>query len=119
MRIDLPNGTSVTSDSSDVDRALSSHFRRDVRLAQVAPDDFTIDMYHPNGEGADPAGRKTKVVAQKLGSALSAELGMESAVAVTTRGSPVVQGLVSFTMAFAQRSIGEPQKLGADLLPTF
>jgi hypothetical protein len=26
VRIDLPNGTSITSDSSDVDRALSAHF---------------------------------------------------------------------------------------------
>ena len=59
VRIDLPNGTSVTSDSSDVDRALSSHFRRDVRLAQVAPDDFTIDIYHPNVEGADPSGHRS------------------------------------------------------------
>ncbi|MET0223839.1 MAG: hypothetical protein ABW346_05635 [Terrimicrobium sp.] len=59
VRIDLPNGTSVTSDFSDVDRALSSHFRRDVRLAQVAPDDFTIDIYHPNVEGADPSGHRS------------------------------------------------------------
>ena len=82
VRIDLPNGTSVTSDSSDVDRALSAHFRRDVRLAQVAPDDFTIDQYHPDVEGADPGGNRDKVVAQKLGSALFAELGMESPVPV-------------------------------------
>ena len=39
--------------------ALSSHFRRDVRLAQVAPDDFTIDIYHPNVEGADPSGHRS------------------------------------------------------------
>jgi uncharacterized protein YcbX len=82
VRIDLPNGTSVTSDSSDVDRALSTHFRRDVRLARVAPDDFTIDMYHPDVEGADPAGHRDQVVAQKLGSALFAQLGTESPVAV-------------------------------------
>ena len=82
VRIDLPNGTSVTSDSSDFDRALSAHFRRDVRLARVAPDDFTIDQYHPDVEGADPGGNRDKVVAQKLGSALFAELGMESPVPV-------------------------------------
>ena len=82
VRIDLPNGTSVTGDSSDVDRALSAHFRRDVRLARVAPDDFTIDQYHPDVEGADPGGNRDKVVAQKLGSALFAELGMESPVPV-------------------------------------
>ena len=82
VRIDLPNGTSVTSDSGDVDRALSAHFRRDVRLARVAPDDFTIDQYHPDIEGAHPGGNRDKVVAQKLGSALFAELGTESPVPV-------------------------------------
>ena len=82
VRIGLPNGTSVTSDSSEVDRALSAHFRRDVRLARVAPEDFTIDQYHPDVEGADPGGNRDKVVAQKLGSALFAELGMESPVPV-------------------------------------
>ena len=71
-----------TSDSSDFDRALSAHFRRDVRLARVAPDDFTIDQYHPDVEGADPGANRDKVVAQKLGSALFAELGMESPVPV-------------------------------------
>jgi uncharacterized protein YcbX len=80
VRIDLPNGTSVTSDSSDANRALSAYFRRDVRLARVAPDDFTIDQYHPDVEGADPGGNRDTVVAQKLGSALFAALGMESPV---------------------------------------
>src|SRR5437867_13214234 len=55
VRIELPDGTSVTSDSSDADRALSAYFRRDVRLARAAPDDFTIDQYHPNVEDPDPA----------------------------------------------------------------
>ncbi len=82
VRIDLPNGSSVTSDSSDVDRALSAYFRRDVRLAQIAPDDFTIDQYHPDVEGADPGGNRDTVVAQKLGAALFAALGMESPVPV-------------------------------------
>jgi uncharacterized protein len=80
VRIDLPNGKSVTSDSSDVDRTLSAHFRREVRLARVAPDDFTIDQYHPDVEGADPGGNRNTVVAQKLGAALFAALGMESPV---------------------------------------
>lgn len=82
VRIDLPNGKSVTSDSSDVDRTLSAHFRREVRLARVAPDDFTIDQYHPDIEGADPGGNRNTVVAQKLGAALFAALGMESPVPV-------------------------------------
>jgi uncharacterized protein YcbX len=33
VRIVLPDGTSVTSDSGDVDRVLSAHFKRDVTLA--------------------------------------------------------------------------------------
>src|SRR5262245_45857183 len=56
VRIDLANGSSVTSDSRDVDRALSAHFRREVRLSRAAPEDFTIDQYHPDVEGADPGG---------------------------------------------------------------
>src|SRR5262249_44125699 len=82
VRIDLPDGTSVTSDSSDVDRALSAHFRRDVRLPRVAADDFTMDHCHPEVEGADPGGNRDAVVAQKLGSALFAEFGVESPVPV-------------------------------------
>jgi uncharacterized protein len=78
VRIDLPNGRSVTSDSRDGDRALSAYFRRNVRLARAAPDDFTIDQYHPDVEGADPGGNRDTVVAQKLGSAPFAALGMES-----------------------------------------
>jgi len=80
VRVDLPNGGSVTSDSRDIDRALSAHFRRDIRLARVAPDDFTIDQYHPDVEGADPGGNRDTIVAQKLGAALFAALGMESPV---------------------------------------
>jgi hypothetical protein len=80
VRIDLPNGRLVTSDSSEVDRALSAYCRRDVKLARVAPDDFTIDQYHPDGEGADPGGNRDTVVEQKLGAALFGALGMESPV---------------------------------------
>ena len=53
-----------------------------VTLGQAAPDDFTIDQYHPDVEGADPGGNRDTVVAQKLGAALFAELGMESPVPV-------------------------------------
>ena len=80
VRIVLPDGTAVTSDSSDVDRVLSTWFRRDVTLARAAPDDFTIDMYHPDVEDLDPAGHRDTVVEQKLGSALFAELGLASPV---------------------------------------
>ena len=65
--ITLPDGTSVTSDSSDVDRVLSAYFRRDVTLARAAPDEFTIDQYHPDIEDVDPAGYRDTFVEQKLG----------------------------------------------------
>src|ERR687894_353907 len=67
VRIALPDDTSVSSDSSDVDRVLSAYFRRDVTLARAAPDDFTIDQYHPDLEDVDPAGFRDTVVEQKLG----------------------------------------------------
>ena len=82
VRIALPDGTSVISDSSDVDRVLSACFRRDVTLARAAPDDFTIDQYHPNIEDVDPAGHRDTVVEQKLGSAFFAEAGLASPVPV-------------------------------------
>jgi uncharacterized protein YcbX len=81
-RITLPNGASVTSDSSEVDKVLSAYFRRGVRLAQAAPDDFTIDQYHPDVEDLDPEGHRDTVVEQKLGSAFFAEAGMASPVPV-------------------------------------
>ncbi len=82
VRITLPDGRSVTSESSDADRVLSAFFRRDVTLARAAPDDFTIDQYHPDVEGADPAGHRDTVVEQKLGSAFFAEAGLPSPVSV-------------------------------------
>jgi uncharacterized protein YcbX len=62
VRITLPNGTTVTSDASDSDRVLSAYFRRDVTLARAAPEDFTIDQYHPDVEDVDPAGHRDTVV---------------------------------------------------------
>ena len=56
VKITLPDGTSVRSDSGDVGRVLSAYFKRNVKLGRVAPDDFTIDQYHPDVEGADPGG---------------------------------------------------------------
>ena len=54
MRISLPDGTSATSDSDEVDRVLSAHFKRNVTLARAAPDDFTIDQHHPDVGDLDP-----------------------------------------------------------------
>lgn len=81
VRITLPDGTSVTSDADDVDRVLSAFFERDVTLSRAAPENFTIDQYHPDIEGADPAHRN-ETVEQKLGSAFFAEAGLASPVAV-------------------------------------
>ena len=81
-QITLPDGAAVTSDSSDCDRALSAYFGRNVTLARTAPEDYTIDMYHPDVEGAAPTSQRNTVVEQKLGAALFAELGMPSPVPV-------------------------------------
>ena len=80
VRITLPDGSTVTSDSNNANQVLSSFFGRDVTLARAAPKDFTIDMYHPDIEDADPGGRQDTEVEQKLGSALFAELGVSSPV---------------------------------------
>jgi MOSC domain-containing protein len=71
VQILLPDGTTVRSDSGDVDQVLSAYFKRNVTLERAAPDDFTIDSYHPE---------RDTVVAQKLGSAFFAELGVDSPV---------------------------------------
>lgn len=82
VRIVLPDGTSVTSDSGNVDALLSTHFQREVTLARAAPEDYTIDMYHPDVEDSNPAGHRDASVVQKLGAALFAELGRPSPVPV-------------------------------------
>jgi uncharacterized protein YcbX len=80
--ITLPEGTSVTSDSGEVDQVLSQRLGRQVTLARAAPEDFTIDQYHPNVEDVDPAGYRDTFVEQKLGSAFFAEAGLPSPVPV-------------------------------------
>ncbi|MDH3440279.1 MAG: MOSC domain-containing protein [Gammaproteobacteria bacterium] len=81
VRISLPDGSTVDSSADNVDRVLSDSLGRDVTLAHSAPDDFTIDMYHPDIEDADPRGRRNSTVEQKLGSAFFDEAGMDSPVA--------------------------------------
>jgi uncharacterized protein YcbX len=80
VRIELPDGTAVASDSGDADRVLSAFFRREVTLARMAPDDFTVDQYHPDVEDVDPFGHRDTVVEQKLGAAFFADLGVPSPV---------------------------------------
>ncbi len=80
VQITLPNGEVVRSDAKEVDQVLSEYFRRRVKLSRTAPDNFTIDQYHPDIEGADPGGNRDAVVEQKLGSALFAAIGAPSPV---------------------------------------
>ncbi|HEY8773006.1 MAG TPA: MOSC N-terminal beta barrel domain-containing protein [Gaiellaceae bacterium] len=82
VRITLPDGSSVTSDAAGSDNTLSRFFGRNVRLATAAPEDFTIDQYHPDLEDLDPAGYRDTLVEQKLGSAFFAEAGAPSPVPV-------------------------------------
>jgi MOSC domain-containing protein len=80
VRITLPNGTFANSDSSEVNSVLSEYFKRNVTLARAAPDDFTIDQYHPDVENLNPEGHRDTFVEQKLGSAFFAEAGLASPV---------------------------------------
>lgn len=82
VRITLPDGTMITSDSSNIDHVLSAYFRREVTLARTAPEDFTIDQYHPDVENLDPAGSRDIMVEQKVGSAYFAQAGVASPVPV-------------------------------------
>ncbi len=82
VRIVLPDGTSVVSDASGSDGVLSAYFNREVTLTRAAPENFTIDQYHPDVEGADPAGHRDTVVEAKVGSAFFAEAGVPSPVPV-------------------------------------
>ncbi len=80
VRIVLPTGLSVRSDAADVDQILSEHFGRAVTLARAAPDDYTVDQYYPDIEGADPGDRRDVVASHKLGEPLFAALGKPSPV---------------------------------------
>jgi uncharacterized protein len=78
--IELKDGTTVRTDAADVDDVLSRFFGRDVELARSAPEDFTIDQYHPDLENLDPQGHRDEMTESKLGAALFRELGAPSAV---------------------------------------
>ena len=82
VEMTFPDGTTSTSDAEDVDRRLSRSLQREVTLAQTAPENYTIDQYHPDIEHADPAGYRDTVVEQKLGSAFFDALGAPSPVPV-------------------------------------
>lgn len=80
VRITLPDGTSVTSDDPNVDTFVSNFLGRKVRLARAAPADLTIDQYHPDVEGLDPAGHRDTMVEARIGSSFFAEVGLPSPV---------------------------------------
>jgi MOSC domain-containing protein len=79
-QIELADSTKVMSDAADVDTVLSRFFGRDVELARSAPEDYTIDHYHPDEENYDPEGHRDEVVEAKLGAAFFNERGLPSAV---------------------------------------
>lgn len=78
VKITLANGTIITSDAGEVDKVLSTFFRREVTLARAAPENYTIDQFHPDMENLDPAGHRNVSVDQKLGAALFKEMGVDS-----------------------------------------
>ena len=82
VRITLPNGTAVTSDAANANSTISEFLGRDVTLQRAAPENFTIDHYYPDIEGADPAGLRDTTTESKLGAAFFAQAGMPSAVPV-------------------------------------
>jgi uncharacterized protein YcbX len=80
VRIELVDGTSVTSDAADVDAVLSRFFGRDVELSAAAPGGYTIDQYHPDQEHLDPEGHRDEVTEEALGAAFFTARGLPSAV---------------------------------------
>ena len=82
VRITFPDGTSVGSDAPDVEATLSGFVGRPVKLEHAAPEDFTIDHYHPDIDDLDPEGHRDTVTESKLGSAFFAAAGLPSAVPV-------------------------------------
>ena len=80
VAVALPNGDWVRSDQPETNEKLSNFFGRQVTLIQTAPEDFTVDQFHPDLAGLDPSENRNTVVSQKLGSALFKSLGMDSPV---------------------------------------
>jgi uncharacterized protein YcbX len=81
VRITLPDGTAVTSDARNANAALSGFLGREVTLQRAAPEDFTIDQYHPDVEGLGPEGHRDTITESRLGAAFFAQAGMPSPVA--------------------------------------
>ncbi len=80
--ITLPDGRTVRTDDPAVDAVLSGFFERRVSLSRVSPDNYFIDQYHPDVEGADPGGKRDVTVDLPLGASLFAALGQAPAIPV-------------------------------------
>jgi len=52
VKLVLPDGSSVTSDNSNIDTILSQAVGRDVKLLSVVPESPSLDQYWPDIEGA-------------------------------------------------------------------
>jgi uncharacterized protein YcbX len=84
VRIRLPDGTSVASDARGADAALSAFLGCEVTLQRAAPEDFTIDQYHPDVDDLDPEHHRDTVTESKLGAAFFAQAGLPSPVAASS-----------------------------------
>ncbi len=80
VEITLADGTAVRSDAPDRDRVLSAFFGRSVTLGAQAPEDFTIDVAHPDLSDPATQTQAEPIKAQRVGAALFAELGMPSPI---------------------------------------
>ena len=78
--ISLPDGTTVSSDDRDANATLSSFLGLDVTLERSAPEDFTIDHFHPDLASPDPEEPTGTVTESKLGAAFFAKAGIASPV---------------------------------------
>jgi len=78
VRIDVADGTSVTSDAADADAVLSRFFGREVEISSAAQNGYTIEQYHPDLD-YDPEHRN-ELTDIKLGAAFFNERGLPSAV---------------------------------------
>jgi hypothetical protein len=66
VRIELPDGRSVTSDDARVHDALSAALGREVRLAASAPPESTYEDYWPDVEGVSPDGHRDTFTRERI-----------------------------------------------------
>ena len=78
VKITLANGDSLFSDDPAANEKLTFFFGRQVKLIQIAPEDFKIDQFHPDLEGLDPNENRNTIISQRLGSSLFKSIGLDS-----------------------------------------